>query len=299
MLTSVIEKKVEDTYSEAFSGICCRVIITADDDEIISRAALDATSTPGAVIGRVEGGVEAFLNEDETPDGRRGVILQFWYEKDDLEKFELELSYRIRQDILVKPFTRIFNASINPVGMIDTMKNVGHCGDGYEWMEHIYGRDMIVIPIAIPDFMIERNLGYSRGIMGANFWYMCRSKEAVITAGRKAIKAIGDVDGVITPFDICSAMSKPETNYPWIGPTTNHPYCPSLKTVLDEQSMVPQNVQYIPEIVINGLNKDVVEESLRVGIQAVLEVSDVLRVSAGNYEGTLGDYKIYLRELFE
>ena len=299
MLTSVIEKKVEDTYSEAFSGICCRVIITADDDEIISRAALDATSTPGAVIGRVEGGVEAFLNEDETPDGRRGVILQFWYEKDDLEKFELELSYRIRQDILVKPFTRIFNASINPVGMIDTMKNVGHCGDGYEWMEHIYGRDMIVIPIAIPDFMIERNLGYSRGIMGANFWYMCRSKEAVVTAGRKAIKAIGDVDGVITPFDICSAMSKPETNYPWIGPTTNHPYCPSLKTVLDEQSMVPQNVQYIPEIVINGLNKDVVEESLRVGIQAVLEVSDVLRVSAGNYEGTLGDYKIYLRELFE
>jgi formylmethanofuran--tetrahydromethanopterin N-formyltransferase len=299
MLTSVIEKKVEDTYSEAFSGICCRVIITADDDEIISRAALDATSTPGAVIGRVEGGVEAFLNEDETPDGRRGVILQFWYEKDDLEKFELELSYRIRQDILVKPFTRIFNASINPVGMIDTMKNVGHCGDGYEWMEHIYGRDMIVIPIAIPDFMIERNLGYSRGIMGANFWYMCRSKEAVITAGRKAIKAIGDVDGVITPFDICSAMSKPETNYPWIGPTTNHPYCPSLKTVLDEQSMVPQNVQYIPEIVINGLNKDVVEESLRVGIQAVLEVSDVLRVSAGNYEGTLGDYKFYLRELFE
>jgi formylmethanofuran--tetrahydromethanopterin N-formyltransferase len=166
-------------------------------------------------------------------------------------------------------------------------------------MEHIYGRDMIVIPIAIPDFMIERNLGYSRGIMGANFWYMCRSKEAVITAGRKAIKAIGDVDGVITPFDICSAMSKPETNYPWIGPTTNHPYCPSLKTVLDEQSMVPQNVQYIPEIVINGLNKDVVEESLRVGIQAVLEVSDVLRVSAGNYEGTLGDYKFYLRELFE
>ena len=299
MLTSLIEKMVEDTYSEVFSGICCRVIITADDDETISRAAFDATATPGAVIGRVEGGVEAFLNEDETPDGRRGVILQFWYEKDDLEKFELELSYRIRQDILVKPFTRIFNASINPVGMIDTMKNVGHCGDGYEWMEHIYGRDMIVIPIAIPDFMIERNLGYSRGIMGANFWYMCRSKEAVITAGRKAIKAIGDVDGVITPFDICSAMSKPETNYPWIGPTTNHPYCPSLKTVLDEQSMVPQNVQYIPEIVINGLNKDVVEESLRVGIQAVLEVSDVLRVSAGNYEGTLGDYKFYLRELFE
>ena len=55
MLTSRIETMVEDTYSEIFSGICCRVIITADDDEVINRAAYDATSTPGAVIGRVEG----------------------------------------------------------------------------------------------------------------------------------------------------------------------------------------------------------------------------------------------------
>ena len=299
MLSNVIETMVEDTYSEIFSGICCRVIITADEDEIIRRAAFDATSTPGAVIGRVEGGVEAFLNENETPDGRRGAILQFWFGKDDLEKFELELSYRIRQDILVKPFTRIFDASINPIGKIDTMKHVGHCGDGYEWMEHLYGRDMIVIPIAIPDFMIERKLGYSMGFMGANFWYMCRSKEAVINAGNKALKVIGDVRGVITPFDICSAMSKPETNYPWIGPTTNHPYCPSLRTVLGKQSLIPNGVNYVPEIVINGLSQDVVEESLRVGIQAVLDVVDVLRVSAGNYEGVLGDYKIYLRELFE
>ena len=68
MLSNVIETMVEDTcYSEIFSGICCRVIITADDDEIIRRAAFDATSTPGAVIGRLEGGVEAFLNENETP----------------------------------------------------------------------------------------------------------------------------------------------------------------------------------------------------------------------------------------
>jgi formylmethanofuran--tetrahydromethanopterin N-formyltransferase len=128
---------------------------------------------------------------------------------------------------------------------------------------------------------------------------MCRSKEAVINAGNKALKAIGDVRGVITPFDICSAMSKPETNYPWIGPTTNHPYCPSLRTVLGKQSLIPNGVNYVPEIVVNGLSQDVVEESLRVGIQAVLDVDDVLRVSAGNYEGVLGDYKIYLRELFE
>ena len=300
MLTNLVEEMVEDTYSEAFRGICCRVIVTADDDEILRRAAYDATATPGTVIGRVEGGIEAFLNNDDTPDGRRGVLLQFWYDKEDeLEKFELELSYRIRQDILVKPFTRVFDASINPVGMIDTMKNIGHCGDGYEWIEHLYDRDMIIVPIAIPDFMIEHKVGYTFGIMGANFWYMCSNKEAVMTAGRKAINAIMDVEGVITPFDICSAASKPETNYPWIGPTTNHPYCPSLKAVLGHESMVPADVKYIPEIVINGLNSNVVEEAMQIGLESVLDVDGVVRVSAGNYEGLLGDYKIYLRELFK
>jgi formylmethanofuran--tetrahydromethanopterin N-formyltransferase len=69
--------------------------------------------------------------------------------------------------------------------------------------------------------------------------------------------------------------------------------------VLGKQSLIPNGVNYVPEIVINGLSQDVVEESLRVGIQTVLDVDDVLRVSAGNYEGVLGDYKIYLRELFE
>lgn len=299
MLASLMQKMVDDTYSEAFAGICSRIIVTADDEEIIRRAAFDATSTPGTVIGRVEGGIESWLEEDETPDCRKGAVLQFWYEKEDLEKFEVELSYRIRQDILVKPFTRVFDASINPKGKIDTMKYVGHCGDGYEWEEHLYGRDMIVVPITIPDFMIEHKLGYTQGIMGANFWYMCQTKEAVMEAGRKALEAIEEVEGVITPFDICSAASKPETNYPWIGPTTNHPYCPSLRAVLDKQSLVPEGVEYIPEIVINGLNHVVVEEAMKIGIQAVLEVEDVLRVSAGNYDGTLGDYKIYLRELFE
>lgn len=294
-----LKSRLEDTYAEAFSGIYCRVIITADDEETLKRAAFDSTATPGTVIGRVEGGIESWMDEGQTPDGRVGVMVQFWYDEGNLEKFDRELSYRIRQDILVKPFTRVFDASITPDGYIDTMMNVGHCGDGFEWMDNLFGRDMIVVPIAIPDFMIERRLGYSKGIMGANFWYMCRTKESVLNAGKKALKAIEKIHGTIAPFDICSAASKPETNYPWIGPTTNHPYCPSLTTVLNEESKVPVNVGYIPEIVINGINEEAVQEAMKAGILAVLEDDDVVRVSAGNYKGQLGDHKIFLKELFK
>jgi len=210
----------------------------------------------------------------------------------------VELSYRIRQDILVKPFTAIFDALPKPTGKIDMMERVGHCGDGFEWKEKLYGRNMIVVPIMVSDFLIERHLGYAKGIMGANFWYMCKTKRAVMEAGRKALEAISKVDGVVTPFDICSAGSKPETKFPWIGPTTNHPYCPTLKEKLGKESNIPEGVNYIPEIVINGVSIEAVKEAMKVGIQSAGNVNGVVKISAGNYGGKLGKHKIYLRELF-
>jgi len=299
------EKRIEDTYAEAFEGVYCRVIVTADDDETLRKAALHATATPSIVIGRIEGGIEKWLSKEETPDDRKGVMLQFWGGidpkkpfSDSLKKFEIELSYRIRQDILVKPFTAVFDALPNALGKIDMMERVGHCGDGYEWTETRFEREVIIVPIMVPDFVIERFLGYGRGVMGANFWIMCQTKEAVKEAGAKALEAIHKVEGVVTPFEVCSAGSKPETRFPWIGPTTNHPYCPSLKNRLGKESKVPEGVNYIPEIVINGVSLEAVKKAMKAGIEAALTVKGVVKVSAGNYGGKLGEYKIYLRELF-
>lgn len=289
---------IDDTFCEIFDGKCIRTIITADHDEIIKRAAYDSTSTPSAVIGRLESGVESFIDSTMTPDGRKGAITQYWYSLEDLEKFEVELSYRIRQDILVKPFTSMFNATPKPDGFIGTMKQVGHCGDGFEWELNKYGRDMINVPIAVPDFMIESKLGYQNGFMGANFWYMCETKEAVFEAGMKALDAISEVEGVIAPFGICSAASKVETNYPWIGPTTNHPYCPSLKDQLKNESKVPENVGYIPEIVINGLTMENIKEAMKLAITSVCDVDGVIKISAGNFNGQLGDHKLNLYDVF-
>jgi formylmethanofuran--tetrahydromethanopterin N-formyltransferase len=301
----VTKAEIEDTYAEAFAGIFCRVIVTADEARTLRSAAEDSTATPSVVIGRVEGGVEKLLSENETPDQRKGAILQFWGEisrktpfAESLKKFETELSYRIRQDILVKPFTAVFDALPNTEGKLDMMTRVGHCGDGYEWVEKRHGREVIVVPLMVPDFIIERYLGYARGVMGANFWVMCKTKEAVKKAGEKALEAIHNVAGVITPFDVCSAGSKPETRFPSIGPTTNHPYCSSLKPKLGSASLVPEDVRYVPEIVINGVSMESVKEAMKAGIGAVLNVDGVMQISAGNYGGKLGEFKIHLRELF-
>jgi formylmethanofuran--tetrahydromethanopterin N-formyltransferase len=300
-----LNKKIDDTYIEAFAGIFCRVIVTADDLETVRKAAEDATATPSVVIGRTEGGIEKYLTEKQTPDGRQGAILQFWGEinpkktfPESLKKFETELSYRIRQDILVKPFTAVYDALPRAEGKLDMMERVGHCGDGYEWVETRNGREVIVVPLMVPDFVIEHYIGYARGVMGGNFWIMCTTKEALKEAGARALKAIHKVHGAVTTFDICSAGSKPETHFPQIGPTTNHLYCPSLKKRLGKESLVPNGVGYIAEIVYDGMSLDAIKEATIVGIKAVVDIDGVVRVSAGNYGGKLGEYKIQLSELF-
>ena len=285
--------KVEDTFFEAFEGRYVRALITGPTEKIVKRAAYDSTSTPSAVIGRVEGGVEGFLDKNQTPDRRFGAVVQYWLDGDNKDKFEFELSYRLRQDVLVKPFTRIFNWSDGSGDdYIEMMDIVGHCGDGWEWTVEEYDRRMINVPIAVPDFQIEEKFKINDGIMGGNFWYLCRTPEAVLTVGEDIINAIMEIEGVITPFDICSAASKPETNYPEIGPTTNHYYCPSLKDRLGNVSKVKENVNYIPEVVINATDTDSMFKAIRTGIGIAVEDEDVVGISAGNFGGKLGD-KIY------
>ncbi len=286
---------IEDTYCEAFEGLVVRICITARNERLLKRAAYSATALPSTVFDESEGGVEKWLSTQETPDGRIGAIVQIWINRANAAKLEYEVAKRIRQGILVVPTTAVFNALDSSL-RIDTMDRVGHCGDGYETVEHRFGREMIAVPIMMGEFMVERYISYARGIMGGNLWLYCGTEEAALEAGERAVDAIRDVDGAITPFDICAAGSKPQTRYPEIGPTTNHLYCPTLKAKLTG-SKVPEGVTSIPEIVINGLSLDVMKNAMRAAIEHVRDVEGLQGISAGNYGGKLGSYRIYLREL--
>jgi formylmethanofuran--tetrahydromethanopterin N-formyltransferase len=296
--------EIEDTYAEAFDGLFCRMIITAKDENRLKRAAYGSTALPMVVVGRTEGGVEKWLTPEQTPDKRFGAIVQFWGAIDEAKPFEAsvkkfvkEVSYRIRQEILVEPTTCVFNA-LDSEKKFDVMDSVGHCGDGYEWEEEAYGRRVINIPLMMPGFRIERYLGYGIGVSGGNIWLMCQDENSALKAGDKALEAIHKVEGVVTPFDICSAGSKPETSYPEIGPTTNHLYCPSLKGKISD-SKVPEGVNSIPEIVINGVSQDAVKKAMKEAIIAVKDMPGVVKISAGNYGGKLSKHRIYLREMLK
>lgn len=294
---------IEDTYCEAFEGLVVQLQVTAQDKEFLNRAANAFTSLPSTVFGDAEGGIVRWLTEKETIDGRPGSIVQLWVTgtgKKSQAKFYDQLGRRIRQGILVVPTTAVFDYFPKDVDTkFNMMSNVGHCGDGYEWIVEEYNRKLINVPIMMGyDFLIEEELSYAKGVMGGNLWLFCDSVDSSVKVGREAVKIITEIDDVCTTFDICSAGSKPETNFPEIGPSTNHPYCPTLRNKLrSEEFKVPEGVESIPEIVFNALNIDIVKETMLKVIQGIIDMDGLIKISSGNYGGKLGKYKIHLREL--
>lgn len=294
---------LEDTYCEVFEGLVIQIQITAQDGEFLNRAANAFTALPSTVFGDAEGGIVRWLTEKETIDGRLGAIVQLWVTgtgKKSQTKLYDQLGKRIRQGILVVPTTAVFDYfPKETAAKFNIMNNVGHCGDGYEWIIIRHNRSLINVPIMMGyDFLIEEEISYSSGVMGGNLWLFCDSVNSGIKVGREAVKIIAEIDNVCTTFDICSAGSKPETNFPEIGPSTNHPYCPTLKNRLSsEKFKVPKGVESIPEIVFNALNIDVLKETMLRIIQGIIDMEGLIKISSGNYGGKLGKFKIYLRKL--
>ena len=62
---------------------------------------------------------------------------------------------------------------------------------------------------------------------------------------------------------------------------------------------MPKGIKYIPEIVIHGVSLGAVQNAMRVGIGAILDMDDIVRISAGNFGGRLGEHKIFLRQLWK
>jgi formylmethanofuran--tetrahydromethanopterin N-formyltransferase len=78
--------------------------------------------------------------------------------------------------------------------------------------------------------------------------------------------------------------------------STNDAYCPTLRGRVGVASELPDNVNSVFEIVVDGLDRPAVEEALRVGIDAACRPG-VVEISAGNYGGKLGKHHFRLHEI--
>ena len=99
------------------------------------------------------------------------------------------------------------------------------------------------------------------------------------------------------PGGVAASGSKAGSSYGFLIAATYAEYCPTLKEKLGEKSKVPDGVNSIMEIIINGRDIDALKAATRNAIQAAAQTEGLLKISAGNYGGRLGKTFIHLHEL--
>ena len=292
--------EIEDTFAEMFPLWAGRVLITADSERWALTAAAATTGFATSVImSPAEAGIEGIVPADKTPDNRVGVLIQIY----NRNRFELknQMILRIGQCIMTCPTASAFDAMPNAKRKLKVGRSIRLFGDGFQRKGVVGNRKIWRIPIMEGEFIVEDTFGAANAIAGGNFLILTKDKFSGLKAAEEAVKAIKNkANEVILPFPggICRSGSKAGSLKYKLKASTNHPLCPQLRKLVPNLQL-PENVNCVYEIVINGLTLEAVKRAMGEGIRAAARVSDVVKISAGNYGGKLGPYKAFLKEVLE
>jgi formylmethanofuran--tetrahydromethanopterin N-formyltransferase len=287
--------EIVDTFAEAFPMWGARVVITAATPAWALEAGRSMTGFATSVIGcKCEASIERELDPDETPDGRPGVsALLFAMDREGVGKRLVE---RVGQSVLTSPTAACFNG-LDAEHTVDVGGQLRFFGDGYQSSKVLDGRRYWRVPVMEGEFLVEERFGVIKGVAGGNLIMLGRDLESALRAAEAAAGAMRAVEGVIMPFPggIARSGSKVGSRYSALPASTNDVLCPTLRGQV-EHSDVPEDVEAVFEIVIDGLALEPVREAMRVGLIAAAEAG-ASQVTAGNYGGNLGPHHIHLREL--
>jgi formylmethanofuran--tetrahydromethanopterin N-formyltransferase len=105
------------------------------------------------------------------------------------------------------------------------------------------------------------------------------------------------VRDMILPFPggIARSGSKVGSRYSGLVASTNESLCPTLRAQVPHTD-VPPEVGSVLEIVIDGLTLEAVRDAMARGLEAAARAG-ASQVTAGNYGGNLGPFRIDLRDL--
>ena len=288
---------IEDTFAEAFPMKATRVVVTALNETWVEHAARAMTGFATSVIAcGCEAGIERRLTPRETPDGRPGAaVLLFSMSTKELTK---QIQNRVGQCVLTSPTSACF-AGIDSGDPIPLGRNLRFFGDGYQISKKLGERRYWRVPVMDGEFLCEEMTAVVKAIGGGNFLILARDQTAALAAAERAIAAMQKVRGVIMPFPggVVRSGSKVGSKYKTLPASTNHQFCPTLRGAV--ASELSADVGAVLEIVIDGLDADAIAAATRVGIRAACRgrKHGVVRISAGNYGGTLGPFHFKLRTL--
>lgn len=287
--------EIVDTFAEAFKMWGTRVVITAESKQWAQAAARSMTGFATSVIGcKCEAGIERELEADETPDMRPGAsVLLFATDKEGLGKRLVE---RIGQCVMTCPSTACYNGldSGEPVTVGGLLR---YFGDGHQMSKKLDGRRLWRIPVMDGEFLVDESFSVQPAVGGGNILILGKDQKTALRAARAAVKAMREIPGIILPFPdgVVRSGSKVGSRYKSLIASTNNAYCPTLRGITENSALI-DGVNCVLEIVIDGLDVEAVAEAMRAGMNAAAKPG-IRQITAGNYGGNLGQFKIELKSL--
>jgi formylmethanofuran--tetrahydromethanopterin N-formyltransferase len=288
--------EIEDTFAEAFSMRGARVVITAASPHWARVAATTMTGFATSVIGcKVEAGIEHEIVPAETPDGRPGIsVLVFTPDSAGLQQRLIE---RLGQTVLTCPTTAVFDGLPASTDRMPVGRALRVFGDGFQASKMIGGIRYWRVPVMEGEALIQETFGKVTAVGGGNFLMLAETAEIALKAAEAAVTAMTGVPGVILPFPggiVRSGSKVGSRRYKSLLASTNDAYDPTLRAVTATD--LPDGVNGVMEIVLDGLDFDSISKAMRVGIPAAC-ISGVRRITAGNYGGKLGPHHFYLQKI--
>jgi formylmethanofuran--tetrahydromethanopterin N-formyltransferase len=287
---------IEDTFAEAFTMRVARIVITGRNPRWAREAAIKLTGFATSVIGcKVEAGIEKELSAAETPDGRPGLsILLMTMSKDDLGKRLIE---RIGQTVLTCPTTACYDGLSDAPDRVGVGSALRFFGDGFQSSKIVAGERFWRIPVMEGEFLVQEKFGMVKGVGGGNFLILAESADAALESAEAAADAMASQPGVILPFPggvVRSGSKVGSRRIKSMIASTNDAYCPTLRAIT--QTALPDGVNSVLEIVINGVDAPAIASAMRIGIDAACR-DGVIQITAGNYGGKLGPHHFHLRQI--
>ena len=289
---------IEDTFAEAFTMRVARIVITGRSTRWVRAAALKLTGFATSVIGcKCEAGIERELAASDTPDGRPGVSVLFMTaSKDDMGKRLIE---RIGQTVLTCPTTACYDGLPGLPDRVGVGSALRFFGDGFQSSKVVAGERFWRIPVMEGEFLVQEKFGMLKGVAGGNFLILARSADAALAAAEAAADAMASHPGIFLPFPggvVRSGSKVGSRRIKSMIASTNDAYCPTLRAIT--KTALPEGVNSVLEIVINGVDSPAIASAMRLGIDAACR-DGVVQISAGNYGGKLGPHHFYLRKIME
>ena len=288
--------EVVDTFAEAFGMWGARVLITADTKNWARAAAQSMTGFATSVIRcKCEAAVECELPDTDTPDRRPGVsVLLFAMSEKDMSARLVE---RVGQSVMTCPTTACYDGLEGAPQRVPVGQRLRFFGDGHQIAKMVGARRLWRIPVLEGEFVVDDAFGVQPTVGGGNLLMLGGTQRTALRAAVAAAEAMREVAGVFLPFPqgVVGAGSKVGSRYKGLIASTNEAYCPTLRGRVDN-SQLPEGITSVYEVVANGLDEAALADAMRRGIRAAAE-RGVEQISAGNYGGTLGQYKFGLHAL--